>query len=53
MITFIKAKSRNHTESLLKYLKYPIIVKSKGAYDYIKLKGLNHLKLLIMKFDRY
>ena len=43
--TFIKAKkSRNHTESLLKYLKYPIIVKSKGAYDYIKLKGLNHLK---------
>ena len=44
-ITFIKAKkSRNHTESLLKYLKYPLIVKSKGAYDYIKLKGLNHLK---------
>ena len=43
--TFIKAKkSRNHTELLLKYLKYPIIVKSKGAYDYIKLKGLNHLK---------
>ena len=43
--TFIKAKkSRNHTESLLKYLKYPIKVESKGAYDYIKLKGLNQFK---------
>ncbi len=40
--SFIKAKkSRNHTELLLKYLKYPIQIKSKGEYDYIKVKGLN------------
>ena len=40
--TMIKAKkSRNHTELLLKYLNYPIKIKSKKNYDYIQIKGLN------------
>ena len=44
-ITAIKAKkSRNHTELLLKYLKYPIKVKSKSAYDHIEIKGLNQIR---------
>ena len=44
-ITVIKAKkSRNHTELLLKYLKYPIKVKSKGTYDHIEVKGLNQIR---------
>ncbi len=43
--TIIKAKkSRNHTELLLKYLKYPIKIKSKGDYDYIQLNGLHQFK---------
>jgi len=43
--TVIKAKkSRNHTELLLKYLKLPIKVKSKGNYDNIEIKGLNQFK---------
>ena len=43
--TIIKAKkSRTHTETLLKYLKYPIKVKSKGVYDHIEVKGLQQFK---------
>ena len=44
-ITKINAKkSRNHTELLLKYLKYPIkIVKNKN-YDLIEVKGLKQFK---------
>ena len=43
--TVIKSKkSRNHTELLLKYLKYPIKVKSKGAYDLIEVSGLQQFK---------
>ena len=43
--TVIKAKkSRNHTELLLKNLKLPIKVKSKGNYDNIEIKGLNQFK---------
>ena len=45
--TFIKAKkSRNHTELLCKYLKLPVIVKSKKNYDEIKIKKLNYIKPL-------
>ncbi len=43
--TVIKAKkSRNHTELLLKNLKIPIRVKSKGDYDNIEIDGLNQFK---------
>ena len=43
--TIIMAKkSRNHTELLLKYLKLPIKVKSRGNYDNIEIKGLNQFK---------
>ena len=45
--TFIKAKkSRNHTELLCKYLKLPVIVKSKKNYDEIKIKKVNYIKPL-------
>ena len=45
--TFIKAKkSRNHTELLCKYLKLPIILKSKRNYDEIKIKKINYIKPL-------
>jgi len=41
--TYIKAKkSRNHTELLCKYLKLPIIVKSKKNYDHIIIKKVKH-----------
>jgi len=41
-ITTIKAKkSRNHTEKLLNYLKYPIQIKKTKNYDLIKVKGLS------------
>ncbi len=40
-ITKIKAKkSRNHTELLLKYLKYPIKIKHLKSYDLITLHGV-------------
>ncbi len=40
--TIIKAKSsRDHTEILLKYLKYPIKIKKLRNFDLIKIKGLN------------
>ncbi len=43
--TIIRAKkSRNHTELLLKNLKIPIKVKSKGNYDDIEIRGLNQFK---------
>ncbi len=45
--TLIKAKkSRNHTELLCKYLKLPVIVKSKKNYDEIKIKKVNYIKPL-------
>ena len=41
-ITNIKAKkSRNHTELMLKYLKYPIEIKKNKSFDLIKIKGLS------------
>tara|TARA_Y100001970_G_scaffold140436_1_gene172867 strand:- start:7702 stop:9030 length:1329 start_codon:yes stop_codon:yes gene_type:complete len=44
-ITSIKAKrSRNHTELLLKYLKYPIKIKKLKDYDLISITGLNQFK---------
>ncbi len=44
-ITTIKAKkSRNHTELLLKYLKYPIKIKKYKNYDLIEVKGLSQFK---------
>ena len=43
--TKIKAKkSRNHTELLLKYLKYPIKIKKNNNYDFIEVQGLNQYK---------
>ncbi len=45
--TIIKAKkSRNHTELLCKYLKLPIVVKSKKNYDEIKVKKVKLIKPL-------
>tara|TARA_Y100000996_G_scaffold365760_1_gene310665 strand:+ start:365 stop:1684 length:1320 start_codon:yes stop_codon:yes gene_type:complete len=45
--TYIKAKkSRNHTELLCKYLKLPIIVKSKKNYDHIIVKKVKLIKPL-------
>ena len=45
--TQIKAKkSRNHTELLCKYLKLPIIVKSKKNYDEINVKKVKLIKPL-------
>jgi|TARA_B100000929_G_C15509081_1_gene419705 3-phosphoshikimate 1-carboxyvinyltransferase len=44
-ITKINAKkSRNHTEILLKYLKYPIKIKKNKKYDLIEVKGLRQFK---------
>ncbi len=41
-VTTIKArKSRNHTEVLLKYLKYPIQINKYQKYDLIKVRGLH------------
>jgi len=41
-ITTIKSKhSRNHTELMLKFLKYPIQIQKKNNLDIISLKGLN------------
>ena len=43
--TFIKAKkSRNHTETMCKYLKLPITIKNKKIYDLIKIKKVNEIK---------
>ncbi len=48
--TIIKAKkSRNHTELLCKYLKLPIIVKSKKNYDEIKIRKVKKIKPLNYK----
>ena len=45
--TIIRAKkSRNHTELLCKYLKLPIIIKSKKSYDIIKIKEVKKIKPL-------
>ena len=45
--TYIKAKkSRNHTELLCKYLKLPIIIKSKKNYDEIYVKKVKSIKPL-------
>ena len=44
-VTKINAKkSRNHTELLLKYLKYPIKIKKNKIYDLIEVKGLKQFK---------
>ena len=37
-------KSRNHTELMLKFLKYPIKIQKKKNFDVIKIKGLNQIK---------
>ena len=37
-------KSRNHTELMLKFLKYPINVKKKNGYDEIYVEGLHQYK---------
>ncbi len=37
-------KSRNHTELMLKFLKYPIKIKKNKNFDIIKVKGLNQIK---------
>ena len=37
-------KSRDHTEIMLKYLKYPIKVERKISYDKISVQGLNQFK---------
>ena len=45
--TIIKAnKSRNHTESLCKYLKLPLKVDSKKTYDLIKVEKVKKIKPL-------
>ena len=45
--TYIKAKkSRNHTELLCKYLKLPIIIRSKKNYDEIYVKKVKSIKPL-------
>ncbi len=44
-ITTIKSKkSRNHTELLLKSLKYPIKIKKTKNYDFINVQGLSQFK---------
>ena len=44
-ITKIKAKkSRNHTELLLKYLKYPIVIKRKKFHDIIEIQGKKQIR---------
>ena len=44
-ITIINSKkSRNHTELMLKFLKYPIQVIKKNEYDKILVKGLNQFR---------
>tara|TARA_B100001121_G_scaffold250824_1_gene226915 strand:+ start:54 stop:1373 length:1320 start_codon:yes stop_codon:yes gene_type:complete len=46
-VTTIKAKkSRNHTELLCKYLKLPILIKSKKNYDLISVKKIKKIKPL-------
>ena len=48
--TFIKAKkSRNHTELLCKYLRLPIVVKSKKNYDEINIKKVKKIGTLNYK----
>ena len=43
--TKIKAKkSRNHTELLLKYLKYPIVIKNKKFHDVIEIQGNKQIR---------
>ena len=43
--TFIKAKkSRNHTESMCKYLKLPVTVENKKNHDLIKVKKVKEIK---------
>ncbi len=43
--TIINAKvSRNHTELMLKFLNYPIMVKKNSGYDKITVKGLHQFK---------
>ena len=43
--TIINSKvSRNHTELMLKFLKYPIKVQNKNGYDKILVQGLNQFK---------
>ena len=45
--TYIKAKkSRNHTELLCKYLKLPILIKTKQNYDEIKVSKVKSIKPL-------
>ena len=36
--------SRNHTELMLKFLKYPIKIKKRGEYEIISVKGLSQFK---------
>ena len=44
-ISIINSKnSRNHTELMLKFLKYPINIQSKRGFDRISIKGLNQFK---------
>ncbi len=44
-ISVINSKiSRNHTELMLKFLKYPINIKKKKGYDKILVEGLNQFK---------
>ncbi len=44
-ITVIKSKkSRNHTELMLKFLKYPIKIQKNNKYDKISVQGLNQFK---------
>ncbi len=44
-VTKIKARySRNHTELMLKFLKYPINVIKKSNHEIISIKGLNQFK---------
>ena len=44
-VSVINSKiSRNHTELMLKFLKYPIKVQNKNGYDKISVEGLNQFK---------
>ena len=45
MTTILKCKkSRNHTELMLKFLKYPIKIKKNKNFDTIEVKGLNQIE---------
>ena len=44
-------KSRNHTELMLKYLKYPIKIQKKKNFDKISVEGLKQFKVLNMMFQ--